>query len=135
MQKNTLIIGVVLLLVGLGIGYGIGAGKSSDTSTIMSQSSGSHVMPDGTMMRNDGSSMSGMMMDMNAALRGKTGDALDKAFIDEMIIHHEGAVEMAEILLAGTKRPELVKLGNDIITAQTGEIQMMKDWRTEWFGR
>lgn len=135
MQKNTLIIGVVLLLVGLGIGYGIGAGKSSDTTTPVSQNSGSHVMPDGSMMGNDSSSMSGMMMDMNAALRGKTGDALDRAFIDEMIIHHEGAVEMAEILLAGTKRPELVKLGNDIITAQTREIEMMKQWQTDWFGR
>jgi uncharacterized protein (DUF305 family) len=64
---------------------------------------------------------------------GKTGDTLDKAFLDEMIVHHEGAIEMATILLAGTKRPELIKLGNDIIVAQTREVQMMKEWRSQWF--
>ena len=135
MQKNSLIIGTILLVVGLGAGYGIGASKTPSTPAPASQNSGMHMMPDGSMMRDNSSSMSGMMMDMNAALRGKTGDALDKAFIDEMIVHHEGAVEMAQILLAGTKRPELIKLGNDIITAQTGEIEMMKQWRTDWFGR
>lgn len=135
MQKNTLIIGAILLVVGLGVGYGIGANKAPTTSAPASQNSGMHMMPDGSMMGDNSSGMSGMMMDMNAALRGKTGDALDKAFIDEMIVHHEGAVEMAQILLAGTKRPELIKLGNDIVTAQTGEIEMMKQWRTNWFSR
>lgn len=133
MQKNTLIIGVILLVIGLGIGYGIGASKTSSTPPPVSQNSGMHMMPDGTMMHDSGMSMSDMMMDMNAALRGKTGDALDRAFIEEMIIHHEGAVEMAEILLQGTTRPELIQLGNDVITAQTGEIQMMREWRQTWF--
>ena len=73
--------------------------------------------------------MGGMMM----GLEGKTGDALDLAFLDEMVIHHDGAVEMAQALLKGTKRPELIKLGNDIITAQTQEIQMMRNWRKAWF--
>ena len=50
-----------------------------------------------------------------------------------MIVHHEGAVDMAEMLLQKTKRPELVKLGNDIINAQTSEIEMMKEWRQVWF--
>jgi uncharacterized protein (DUF305 family) len=68
-----------------------------------------------------------------SGLSGKTGDAFEKAFIDEMIVHHEGAVDMAEMLLQKTKRPELVKLGNDIINAQTSEIEMMKEWRQTWF--
>jgi len=74
--------------------------------------------------------MDGMMM----GLQGKTGDALDEAFLTEMIVHHEGAVSMARTLVAGTKRPELLKLGNDIITAQTKEIEMMTQWRKAWFG-
>jgi uncharacterized protein (DUF305 family) len=52
-----------------------------------------------------------------------------------MIIHHEGAVEMAEILLEKTKRPELIKLANDIISAQNTEIEMMQNWNKEWFNR
>jgi uncharacterized protein (DUF305 family) len=134
MQKNSIVIGVVLLIVGLGVGYGIGAAKTPPPPN-QNVTSGMHMMPDGSMMGSGGMSMSDMMTEMNAELRGKTGDDLDKAFIDEMIVHHEGAVEMAKVLLAGTKRPELIKLGNDIVTAQTSEIQMMKQWRTDWFGR
>lgn len=73
--------------------------------------------------------MSGMM----TGLEGKTGDSLDDAFLEGMIVHHEGAVAMARTLLAGTKRPELIELGNSIITAQTAEIEMMKRWREDWF--
>ncbi|OHA85631.1 MAG: hypothetical protein A2408_01020 [Candidatus Yonathbacteria bacterium RIFOXYC1_FULL_52_10] len=78
--------------------------------------------------------MGGAMDDMMSGLEGKSGAALEEAFLDEMIVHHEGAVEMARELLAGTKRPELVKMANDIISAQTNEIEMMKQWQVEWFG-
>ena len=77
--------------------------------------------------------MHGAMGGMMNGLAGKTGAELEKAFLQEMIVHHEGAVEMAQTLLKGTQRPELVKLGTDIITAQTGEIQMMQDWLKSWF--
>ena len=45
-----------------------------------------------------------------------------------MIIHHQGAVDMAKELLKGTKKPELVKFANDIITVQSKEIEMQKEW-------
>ncbi len=73
------------------------------------------------------------MDDMSASLKGKIGDDFDKAFIDEMIIHHEGAVDMAEQVLATSQRVELIKLAKDIIKAQTSEIEMMRQWRAEWF--
>lgn len=98
--------------------------------------SGMHRMPDGTMMRNDGSPinlMQGMMHDMNASLEGKSGDAFDKEFLDQMIVHHEGAVAMAQKVLEVSKRPELIKLANDIIKAQTAEIAQMKEWKAAWF--
>ena len=92
-----------------------------------------HQMPDGTMMMNDGSGMGGAMHSMLAGLQGKTGDEFDKAFLSEMIMHHQGAVVMAEAVLENSKRPELIKLAKDIISAQTKEIQMMKDWQKAWF--
>jgi uncharacterized protein (DUF305 family) len=95
----------------------------------------SHRMPDGTMMMNNGMGMHDMMESMTGSLQGKTGDAFDKAFLEEMIVHHEGAVEMAKQVLATSKRPELIKLANDIITAQTGEIKMMSDWNKTWFSK
>lgn len=73
--------------------------------------------------------MNGMMMGVS----GKAGDDLDRAFLEGMIVHHEGAISMSQELLKGTQRPELIKLGNEIITAQTKEIEMMKGWKAEWF--
>jgi uncharacterized protein (DUF305 family) len=61
----------------------------------------------------------------------KAGD-FDKAFIDEMIPHHQMAVMMAQMLKSGTRRPEMIKLAEDIITAQTKEINEMRQWYKNW---
>jgi len=79
-------------------------------------------------------SMQGMMDNMQAGLEGKTGDDFDRAFIDEMVSHHQGAIDMATLVLKTSQRQQLRDLAQDIITAQTREIEMMKQWRTEWFG-
>jgi Domain of unknown function (DUF305) len=50
------------------------------------------------------------MRDMSAMLVGKSGDELNRAFLEGMIPHHQAAVDMAAFLAASDK-PELVKLG------------------------
>lgn len=76
---------------------------------------------------------SAMTMDeMTEGLKGLKGDAFDKAFVEMMIVHHQGAVDMAELIPANAKHEELKKLGRDIITAQTQEITMMKQWLKDW---
>ncbi len=75
--------------------------------------------------------MSMSMSDMGAMLVGKTGDALDRAFLEGMIPHHQGAVEMAQYL-TGAKHPELRQMGLDIIAAQTKEIEQMRAWQVTW---
>lgn len=125
MNKNVLIAGAVCLVIGAVAGYGFGVQKAVPQ--------GMHMMSNGALMRDSGSSMHDSMAGMMSGLSGKTGDEFDKAFLEEMIVHHEGAVEMAEALLENTKRPELQKLGGDIITAQTGEIRMMREWLQSWF--
>jgi uncharacterized protein (DUF305 family) len=93
-----------------------------------------HQMPDGSMMRgNNQMNMNTMMQGMMAGLNGKTGDAFDKAFLAEMIVHHQGAVVMAEAVLKNSKRPELIKLASGIISTQTEEITTMKGWQKNWF--
>lgn len=81
----------------------------------------------------ENTSMNNTMTGMISGLQGKTGDAFDKEFLSEMIVHHQGAVEMAKAVLATSKRPELIKLANDIISAQTKEIGMMQGWQSAWF--
>lgn len=60
---------------------------------------------------------------------------LDKHFIEQMIPHHEGAVSMANIALAKSKRAEIKNLANAIITGQTKEIGDMTLWYKNWFGK
>ncbi len=56
-----------------------------------------------------------------------TGNA-DVDFVKGMIPHHQGAVDMAKIVLEHGKDPALKKLARDIIKAQDKEIAFMNRW-------
>jgi uncharacterized protein (DUF305 family) len=64
----------------------------------------------------------------------QTGGELDELFIDMMVPHHEGAVEMARIALERSQRPEIREMAEAIIASQDAEISQMRAWRLEWFG-
>jgi len=67
------------------------------------------------------------MMGMDADVESlKTAKPFDKAFITEMIPHHEGAVTMAKAELSKGKSTKLKLLAQDIITAQEREIAAMR---------
>lgn len=76
----------------------------------------------------DHGSMGNMSMDLGPA------DAnLDLRFIDAMMPHHQGAVDMAKAAQQNSKRPEIQKLVTAIIQAQDQEIAQMKQWRQAWY--
>ncbi len=83
--------------------------------------------------RFDGKNMHNTMNSMMSGINGRIGDSFDKAFIDEMTIHHQGAIVMAQEALKVSKRPEILKLANDIISAQNSEISQMASWKASWF--
>ncbi|GEM_PF-465643 len=57
----------------------------------------------------------------------------DRHFIEMMIPHHQGAVDMANLALSKAKHPEIKKLAEDIIKDQNREIGEMKAWYKEWY--
>ena len=122
MNSKTAVTLIVGLVIGVGGTLGVSAmtdsNDSKTTTTTQSVSSSDH------------STMS--IADMTSALNGKTGDAFDKAFISEMIAHHQGAIDMAKLAQTNAKHNEIKTLAGNIISAQTSEISQMQGWQTQW---
>jgi uncharacterized protein (DUF305 family) len=72
------------------------------------------------------------MSSMMAALEGKTGDEFDKAFLNQMIMHHQGAVDMAKAAENQAGHQEIKDLSTNIIIAQEKEIGEMQMWQGDW---
>ena len=70
----------------------------------------------------------GMMNQLN----GRTGEVFDKAFLQQMIMHHQSAINMAASGKTNAAHQELKDLTVAIVTAQTKEIQQMKQWQKNW---
>jgi uncharacterized protein (DUF305 family) len=56
-----------------------------------------------------------------------TGNA-DVDFVRGMTPHHQGAIDMAKVVIAHGKDPEIRKLAEGVVTAQEAEIKQMQDW-------
>ena len=52
----------------------------------------------------------------------------DVMFAQAMIAHHQGAIDMAKVILGFGSDPEIRKMAQDVITAQQGEIAIMRQW-------
>lgn len=52
----------------------------------------------------------------------------DRAFAQAMIAHHQGAVDMAKVILAFGADPEIRNLAQQVIQAQEQEITMLRQW-------
>ncbi len=76
------------------------------------------------------------MMDMGMMMNPEDlakENPFDKAFIDNMIPHHQSAIEMAEVAAKNTDNTRIKELASNIIEAQRREIAQMKQWRKDWY--
>jgi uncharacterized protein (DUF305 family) len=96
--------------------------KASSTPMAYDSKMGHHAMTP--------EQMNNMMMSINL---GAADAQFDLRFINAMILHHEGALVMAKDALSKSKRPEIKKLSQDILTSQQKEIEQMKQWRQTWY--
>jgi uncharacterized protein (DUF305 family) len=72
-----------------------------------------------------GGMASGMLM--------QNGEYSDERFIDAMVPHHQGAIEMAQVALEHAEHDEIKQLAENIVSAQQREIEQMKQWREQWY--
>lgn len=87
--------------------------------------SGSH---DSMTMGRSGTTM------MTDTMSNDVSASFDQRFIDEMVPHHQMAVDMAKVVIERGTHPELRTMAQAIVTAQDAEITQMRNWRKEWFG-
>lgn len=74
-------------------------------------------------------------MGMNQDVAGLASEKpFDRAFIDAMIPHHQGAIRMARVELESGDDETVQSLADGIVSAQAAEINQMNEWREDWYG-
>ncbi|MCU0678263.1 MAG: DUF305 domain-containing protein [Candidatus Pacebacteria bacterium] len=135
MDQKTLVVGGGALLLGVAIGililpwvhHGGAHDKHGDRHDRYEKSATKDRAMD--TMVHDSHNMDTMMADMMRALDGKTGAEFDEVFLREMIVHHEGAVMMAQAALERASDQRIKDLATAIIAAQEKEIADMESWQ------
>lgn len=138
MNENKLAIGLVVGLV-----LGVVVSLLVTNSAVNNQGFGmmwNMMGGGGNMMSNHAAHhpeqvMFGMMDDMMSGQDGRTGDEFDKAFLAGMIVHHEGAINMANAALRNAKHQEIKNMANEIISTQSKEIEQMNNWEKQWYNK
>ena len=125
----TLLLAVTVILAACG---GAGGGQQGSES-------GSEQEPAEKADGIDHSQMNHGSMDMgsNGMARQmvmENGKYSDKAFIDAMVPHHQGAIEMARVALKNAEHAEIKELSQNIISSQQAEIEELKAIMKEEFG-
>jgi uncharacterized protein (DUF305 family) len=73
-------------------------------------------------------SMDGMMSDEDmSSLESATGAEAETLFLEQMMMHHEGAVEMAQTEVDEGQNADAIDMANTIVQTQTEEIATMQD--------
>lgn len=60
------------------------------------------------------------------ALRAADGAEAERLFLELMIVHHRGGLEMAEAVLARTRVPQVLAIARGVVVSQSGDIQTMQ---------
>jgi uncharacterized protein (DUF305 family) len=123
MKKNNLILVAIVAIVAVA-GLGFYAMSRDDNNNMMDSD-------DMSMMQSD-SSMANMSSSTYKEYAALKGEDYDRLFLSNMIAHHQGAVDMAELALTSAKHQEIKDLASAIVSAQKAEIKDMTAWQSQW---
>ena len=118
----ALLLAVAFLLAACG---GVGSGQQGDQS-------GGHGRMDHGQMGHDSMGMGSKGMVKQMVM--ENGKYSDRAFIDAMVPHHQGAIAMAEVALKNAEHEEIKELSRNIVSTQQSEIEELKSIKKEEFG-
>jgi len=117
-----------LLLGGASVALARGI-TPAPTGGMMGGSSGTGMM--------GGSSGTGMMGGASGtgmtSNRPRATAPYDLRFMDDMIMHHEGAIMSARMMISQSAHPELRDLALRIIAGQQAQIDQMRAWIRQWY--
>jgi uncharacterized protein (DUF305 family) len=120
----ALLLAMAFLLAACG---GAGSGQQGDGSAGGGHGQMDHGQMDhGSMGMGSGGMAKQMVME--------NGKYSDKAFIDAMVPHHQGAIAMAEVALENAEHEEIIQLSRNIISTQRAEIEELKAIKQQEFG-
>ena len=109
-----------------------GGTTSTATSTTTAPSTTSAGAATGPMMSEPMMSGGSAMMSTPAAGTSGEHNAADLTFAQGMIVHHQGAIEMADLATDRAANTQVKELATRIKAAQDPEIQQMQTWLTAW---
>src|ERR671917_656197 len=118
----ALLLAVAFILAACG---GAGGGQQDSGSGGMAGMDHSN-MDHGSMGMGSGEMARQMVME--------NGKYSDERFIDAMVPHHQGAIEMAKVALKHAEHEEIIQLSHNIISNQQAEIEELKSIKQEEFG-
>ena len=126
MKKNNIIIVAIVAVVAI-------AGVSIYA---ISKNNDKNMMDDNMMGNNSSQQSASGTVDKNSSeykmYSELKGEDYDRMFLANMIAHHQGAVDMANLALTSAKHQEIKDMANNIISAQTKEIGDMQSWQSSW---
>ena len=134
-KKESILFGIIGLVIGVLSTMVIAANAVNSQNTGMMNMMGMGQMNKIMEQKEESKKNMGMgssMDEMMGSMNNISGYDFDKAFIDAMIVHHEGAIKMAEQAEHRAQHQEIKDLAKNIISAQTSEIEQMKQWKKNW---
>ncbi len=129
MKKETVLMLIIAVLIGIIAGYSL-------LKTIGEEShlGNGHMHEESFDVQMSDDSVTSGQFDSGHMVHMMIGS--EQEFLEQMIPHHQEAVDTAKQVLArGAKTEEVRILASNIVTAQEKEIADMKSWYQTWYGK